>query len=332
VSAPRPETLGFVESRYPGARAEPLAGDASTRRFLRVTPPCGPSVVVMDYGSPFEGETDDLRLGRLFRDAELPVAGLIDAVGPAGCLVLEDLGDRTLAEQIVAEPDEARVEAWLGKATELAVRIAVRGTPALLRSERASGPALDPERFRFEMDFFLEHYVGGLRGLEAPRELRPLLHRLAERAADSPGKVLCHRDFHTRNLMVRGDESLVMVDIQDARWGPDSYDLASLLRDAYVEIPEPVVDRLFEAYRVALPDSPPAEAFRGRFDLVSAQRMLKALGTFGYQAARLGRERYLEGLPRTLTRLRRLLPALEATAELWSSLAETEILLPLTRE
>ena len=69
-----------------------------------------------------------------------------------------------------------------------------------------------------------------------PDDLGRALHELADRAAASPRKVLCHRDFHSRNLMLPPDHSLAMVDIQDARWGPDSYDLASILRDAYIEM------------------------------------------------------------------------------------------------
>ena len=102
-----------------------------------------------------------------------------------------------------------------------------------------------------------------------------------------------------------------MVDIQDARWGPDSYDLASLLRDAYVELDERWIDPLVERYRSSLPEPPEPRAFRRRFDTVCAQRMIKALGTFGYQMSALGRRRYAAAIPRTQARLRRLLPGLD---------------------
>ena len=153
-----------------------------------------------------------------------------------------------------------------------AAEIANRGTPVLKDSERAEGPALDAERFRFEMDYFLEHYVRGLRGIEnPPEELTGALHALADRAADTPRRVLCHRDYHSRNLMVAADGSLAMVDIQDARWGPDTYDLASLLHDGYIEFDEDWIDPLIDLYLSAL-DGPPAEGFRTRLTRVSAQR------------------------------------------------------------
>ena len=120
--------------------------------------------------------------------------------------------------------------------------------------------------------------MGGLRGMEPAPSLRPRLHALADAAAASSAPVLCHRDYHSRNLMVRGDGSLAMVDFQDARWGPDTYDLASLLRDAYVEIDEGLVERMVARFG-------DAQDLRARFDLVAAERMIKALGTFGYQAS-----------------------------------------------
>jgi aminoglycoside/choline kinase family phosphotransferase len=98
-----------------------------------------------------------------------------------------------------------------------------------------------------------------------------------------------------------------MVDIQDARWGPDAYDLASLLRDAYVDIQEDWVEPLIRHYLDQLDDAPSYDEFRQRFDIVAAQRMLKALGTFGYQIAVLGNRRYESAISRTTARLRRLL-------------------------
>jgi aminoglycoside/choline kinase family phosphotransferase len=126
--------------------------------------------------------------------------------------------------------------------------------------------------------------------------------------------------------MVRPDGSLAMVDIQDARWGPDSYDLASLLRDAYVDLDESWIEPFVDSYRSSLPEPPELRAFRRRFDTVSAQRMIKALGTFGYQMSALGRQRYASAIPRTQARLRRLLPGLDETRRLGKLLVEAELL------
>jgi len=272
----------------------------------------------MDYGEPFEGETDDVRLSRVFGAAGLPVARIFELVPDPGCLIQEDLGDLTVARAVLEEP--AQLPRLLERAVTLAVEVAVRGTPALAQSERAVGPALDAARFRFEMDFFLEHYVSGLLERERPvPELRSKLHRLADRAAESPRKALCHRDFHSRNLMLPPGGGLAMVDIQDARWGPDTYDLASLLYDAYVDIPDDLRDRGRESFRAALPDPPPRPGFESRLRLVATQRMIKALGTFGYQASTRGRRGYLSSVPRTLARLETLLPDLGGDFRLFES-------------
>jgi aminoglycoside/choline kinase family phosphotransferase len=304
---------------FPGARAETLVADASSRRFHRLFLSDGTTRVVMDYGSAFEGETDDVRLARVFGQAGLAVARVLQILPQAGALVLEDLGDETLESALASAAAGGRPkrDELLKSAVKLAAEIATRGTATLLRSDRAQAPALDKERFLFEMRFFLEHYVGSFLARAQSSSLREEVESLALIAAAHP-RVLCHRDYHSRNIMVRGDGSLAMVDIQDARWGPDTYDLASLLCDAYVDLDEGEAAELFELYVRVLPLPGPAdaEALRARFDIVAAQRMIKALGTFGYQIAVLGRERYRSAIPRTLERLARRLPRSASTASL----------------
>ena len=323
---PRAEVVREVAAAFPEARIEPLAGDASTRRFWRIRGADGDTRVLMDYGKPFEDETDDVRLARIFREAGLPVAEVLDIWGPAGCILLEDLGNTTLESAVVQPNGLRRPEAreLLERAVLLATRVAESGTAALARSDRRAGPALDSERFRFEMDYFLEHYARGLRRCDPPPGLRSALHALADRAADTPRPVLCHRDFHSRNLMVRAGGGLAMVDVQDARWGPDCYDLASLVRDAYIEVDE-WLDPLVELYVSTLREPPP-EGFHSRFRRVSAQRMLKALGTFGYQVAEREDLRYMSAIPRTVRRLNALLPSMTETRPLHDLLVSADLL------
>jgi N-acetylmuramate 1-kinase len=257
------------------------------------------------------------------------VARVIDILPDAAALVLEDLGDETLEAALACAGSGGHPtrDDLYRSAVVLAAAIATRGTDALARSERAGGPALDADRFLFEMRFFLEHYVGSYLGRpEAAPTLRTVVENLALAAAAHP-RVLCHRDFHSRNLMVRSDGTIALVDIQDARWGPDTYDLASLLRDAYVDISEREVDELFELYWQQLPLRPDAVVLRQRFDLVAAQRMIKALGTFGYQIAVLGKERYKDAVPRTIDRLSRLLSTNTQTKPLAEAMLRSGILI-----
>ena len=163
------------------------------------------------------------------------------------------------------------------------------------------------------------------RAKNAAPALTPALFDLADRAAATP-RVMCHRDYHCRNIMVLPDGTLAMVDIQDARWGPDTYDLASLLRDAYMDLDEELVVGLVERYRSALPDPPEPTAFRSRFDVVAAERMIKALGTFGYQIHVRGQARYRDAIPRTVKRLRHFLPEMEGGPALLELLDQAEAL------
>jgi len=316
----------LVDTLFPGARVAPMTGDASDRRFYRVSPSDGPPRVLMDYGKAFDDDTDDMVMTGVFEGAGLPVAAIVRTCPDAGCLVLEDLGDRTLESVVDAGPGDR--DPLYARAIDLLVEIAGPGSEALARSARADGPALDAERFHFEMDFFVEHYAGGLAGVTASPRLVAALHDLADRAARAPRRVLCHRDFHARNLMVRADGSLAMVDIQDARWGPDTYDLASLLRDAYLDVEEDRIDGWIEAYRSRLRPAPEPEAFRERFDIVAAQRMIKALGTFGYQIGILGRAKYGSSVARTVARLAGQLPRSTWTAPLAPVLEEAGLLAP----
>jgi aminoglycoside/choline kinase family phosphotransferase len=118
--------------------------------------------------------------------------------------------------------------------------------------------------------------------------------------------VLCHRDYHSRNLMLH-EGLLHIIDFQDTRMGPDTYDLVSLLRDSYVDFTEQQVEELI-AFFLALRGSPDRRSaqeesreYRRRFDLMALQRNLKALGTFGFQTTSRANTVYIQYIPRTLT-------------------------------
>jgi len=105
------------------------------------------------------------------------------------------------------------------------------------------------------------------------------------------------------------DGQLYIIDFQDARMGPNTYDLASLLRDSYVNLTEETVDELIGYFLSPDPSAPPPataarQEFRRRFDVMALQRNLKALGTFGYQAAARQNPVYLQYIPRTLRYVR----------------------------
>jgi N-acetylmuramate 1-kinase len=166
--------------------------------------------------------------------------------------------------------------------------------------------AFDIEKLTWELQFFVKHFLEGYRGASLDARARAGLGeefaQIAEELAGEP-RVLCHRDYHSRNLMLH-EGRLYIIDFQDARMGPDTYDLVSLLRDSYVDFTEPQVEALIAFFLAGSGPGADAHEFRRRFDLMAVQRNLKALGTFGYQTLTRANTVYIQYMPRTLRYLR----------------------------
>jgi N-acetylmuramate 1-kinase len=297
-----------------------LSGDASTRRYLRIVEKGQTSVLAL-YPEHFApADMPFLLVHTLLKGWGIPVPAVLDHDGARGIVLLEDLGDVTV-QSALAEDDSARDDLYL-QALEQLVRLqreAARGEP----TGACFAIAFDVEKLSWELHYFLKHFVEGHRGRQLTVTDRATLaeafHRLSEEIASWP-RVLCHRDYHSRNLMVQ-DGSIRWIDFQDARMGPATYDLVSLLRDSYVELPEAFVADRAEAFRqMALP-SEPRETFLRRFDLTSVQRNLKALGTFGYMASVRGNDVYSRYVPGTLAHVRRNLERYSELAPLRRALA-----------
>jgi len=301
---------GFLDERIrprggAAVTVVPLAGDASTRRYYRVAHGSVRQVLAL-YPEPFETERLSFAVVRGLLDGwGIPVPQIRDHDGARGILLLEDLGDLTLQE-LLREAGASRREDLYREAVDGLVRLqreAARGAQAA----DCFRIAFDVEKLSWELHYFEKHFLEGLRGCELTVEDRATLaaafHRLTEELAGWP-RVLCHRDYHSRNLMLHAGR-LYWIDFQDARLGPATYDLASLLRDSYVELAEEfVAERAEEFRRKALPGEDRG-AFLRRFELTCVQRNLKALGTFGYMSTVRGSSVYLPYIPRTLEHARR---------------------------
>jgi len=291
---------------------EPLSGDASTRVYARLRRDGAPAQVLAVHPESFDiDEMPFARVARLLAAMPVPVPSILAHSGPLGILALEDLGDLTLQEHLrTASPAER--QARYREAVTLVATMQARGAELETDALVPWGLAFDVEKLSFELRFFTEHFLEAHRGVGLSAAERAALDQewftLAEELAAEP-RVLCHRDFHSRNLMLHADR-LWIIDFQDARMGPDTYDLVSLLRDSYVELPPAEVDALIDTFLAARPGAAggpaaaEADVFRQRFDVMALQRNLKALGTFGYQASARGKTGYLESVPRTLGYLR----------------------------
>ncbi len=293
-------------------RVVPLTGDASDRRYFRVLLLDTPSIVLSLYSRPFDVVTlPFVNVARLLEQMPVPIPAVLGHADDVGILALEDLGDVTLQAHLGAAT-AAEHAALYRQAVALIATMQRRGAELESPDYLPYGIAFDVEKLSWEMDFFIKHFIEAYRGVvfrpEEREELRREFATLVESLAAEP-RVLCHRDYHSRNLMLH-DGRLCIIDFQDARMGPDTYDLVSLLRDSYVDLPEQTVDELI-AYFLALKGVSGGEAeFKRRFNLMALQRNLKALGTFGYQTTTRRNPVYIQYIPRTLRYVRDNLDAM----------------------
>ncbi len=278
--------------------AQPLAGDASVRAYFRITAPDEKTYMLAYYPQEVRGQL------RRFLDAYSAVAphGTIPEVLRSSdfAIVQSDVGDRTLFDLLHEDREEgARL---YRKAIDLLV--AFQHAPA-----GEINPPFTSGFFLSELDMTREYYVEQL--MDVPEEvsarLEPLFRKLSDNLSRHPYR-LCHRDFHGQNIhIVNG--ALYLIDYQDLRLGPDTYDLASLLRDRGVArcLGEQTELELVDYYadRAEAP-----EEVRHRYFETLLQRSIKILGTFAKQPIVRGKMHYLDFIPPTLEGVRRCLAEL----------------------
>lgn len=280
-----------------GWTIEPLAGDASVRAYYRVRGP-GQTYMLAYYPGEVRAQL------RRFLDAYQLVSPHVqvpEVIRSSECAVLQrDVGDRTLYDLLHTDREEG-------------LRRYRESIDLLLGFQRAAGSEINPPFtagfFVAEMDMSREYYAEKLMGVEpaVAARLEPFFRKLGENLVRHP-YVLCHRDFHGQNIHI-GNDSLYLIDYQDLRLGPDTYDLASLLRDRGVArlIGDEAEMKLIEYY-AARCGSP--EGVRRRYFEALLQRSIKILGTYSKQPIVRGRLHYLEFIPPTLESVRRCLDEL----------------------
>ena len=303
-----------VEGLAPrAARIVPLTGDASDRQYFRVLLRDEPSLVLAVHPGPIEFATLPFAaVARLLSVMPVPVPAILAHSDALGILALQDLGDVTLQAHLGAATP-AQHAALYRQAVTFVDTLQRRGADLASPEHLPYRVAFDDEKLTWELTFFTKHFLEAYRGARidaAAREALGAEFAAITRELASEPRVLCHRDYHSRNLMLHGG-SLYVIDFQDARLGPDTYDLASLLRDSYVDFTEPQVDELIAFFlalrsgRAGAATSPAGhQEFVRRFDLMSLQRNLKALGTFGFQTTSRQNPVYIQYIPRTLNSVR----------------------------
>ena len=287
-------------------RVVPLTPDASDRRYFRVLLHGSSSIVLSLYSTAFDVTSlPFVNVATLMAKMPVPIPEVLGHADDIGVLALQDLGDVTLQAHLGASSAEEHA-ALYRQAVALIATLQKRGEQLASPDYLPYGSSFDVDKLTWELDFFTKHFLEAYRGVTLTDKERSALREefgvIVRELAAEP-RVLCHRDYHSRNLMLH-DSQLFIIDFQDARMGPDTYDLVSLLRDSYVDLPEQTVSELI-AYFLALKgvtgDTPD---FRSRFDVMALQRNLKALGTFGYQTTARRNPVYIQYIPRTLRYVR----------------------------
>lgn len=295
------------------------AGDASFRRYFRLSLPGGGTRMLMDAPPAQEDSRPFVAIARRWRAGGLPVPALHAVDLEAGFLELDDLGDTPLQARFAGN-EHPHTLAWHERAMELLHELQNRAAPDDL-------PAYDAALLGRELDLFPEWCLDRWLGMTAPPNWAELRQALIESALAQP-VVAVHRDFDAMNLMVH-DERLHLIDFQDAVAGPISYDLISLLRGRYCRFPTERFAGWVEDFRLQaisdgrLPRTIASETFHRQVQAMAAQRALKVLGIFCRLTLRDARSGYLERLPLFLAHLEESLVALPEHAGFHSWLVDT---------
>ena len=294
--------------------------DASFRRYFRASLPDGRSYVVMDAPPDREDCRPFVHVARLLRAAGVHAPEVHAEDLAQGFLLLGDLGTQTYLQELNAD-NAARL---LGDATDALLRWQLATRPGEL-------PPYDEALLRREMNLFPEWYVSRHLGVELSNAQKAELegiYRLLVKSALAQPAVYVHRDYMPRNLMV-SEPNPGVLDFQDAVLGPITYDMVSLLRDAFVSWDEErVLDwsvRYWEkAKRAGLPVQTGFAEFWRAFEWMGLQRHLKVLGIFARINYRDGKPKYLEDTPRFVRYARAVSERYAALAPLARLLDELE--------
>jgi len=295
------EALGLSESV--SIELSPLEGTGSDRTFFRLRWNRRDSAILVHYDPKRIENTYYADIAAFLREIEIPAPQLIRH-DPAGCLiVMEDLGDTDLwsFRETVWETRRVLYQKTLTIVNRLHSFPKNDFPSARVRLMESFGPHL----YRSERDYFRDHFVRDVRGIKLglsfERELEAELSALAERLAGTV-RCLVHRDLQSHNVMIR-DREPFFIDFQGMRFGSPFYDLGSLLCDPYVNFSGSEQDELLSFYYGLSKWDHDWATFRKTFWEASAQRLMQALGAYGFLGLKKGITTFLEHIPAGLRHL-----------------------------
>ncbi|MCO4794029.1 MAG: phosphotransferase [Bacteriovoracaceae bacterium] len=303
-----------------------LTGDAGTRRYYRVTPEKNESYVVcLDNPIKEEGKTSAfLEVHETLSNRKVRVPKLYDVNLMKGYYLEEDLGDSTMLKLLSQATQEEELDYYKKAIDEL---IKIHSTEASeIKGKSFETLAFDFEKLLYEIEFTNKYFIGEFLGHDLwgteKRQMDECFTEIVNELSNQK-RVLTHRDYHSRNIMVKNDE-LIIIDFQDARMGVPQYDLTSLLEDAYFEIERKNKYTLkkyyWENYLEKTGFQKDFSEFERLYSLMTIQRVYKAIGSFSFIHSTRKDIRYLKYIGYCFEKLRVILNTLPEYTELRKAL------------
>ena len=282
------QTIGWEEWQM-----EVASADASFRSYYRLSRKTDDETyVLMDSSKLLESIPPFVDMNERLTAVNVRVPGIIVKNIKLGYLILEDFGTTHYLDILNQENHER----LYSKAIDEIVK--------MQKADIGDLPLYDREFLLSEMalmqEWYLEKYLNVVLDPEQKKMVKLTMEHIANIVLQQPQNVFVHRDFHSRNIMLTTKNDIGIIDFQDARMGPVTYDLVSLLRDVYVEFDPKDVERLALSFRDKKGLDVDDATFMRWFDFMGLQRHIKILGIFARLHLRDGKDGYLNDIPLTM--------------------------------
>jgi N-acetylmuramate 1-kinase len=273
---------------------EPASSDASFRRYFRITLP-EQQLIVMDAPPDKENIGQFISVAELLRLSDVNVPLIYQQNLDDGFLVLEDFGSHSFLDKL----NPGNATELYGSALDSLLKLQTN-----FDINECALPPYDEALLQKELGIFEEWFINQALDMEIPASAWNTVRNILVTSALEQPLTCVHRDYHSRNLMVLDNNSIGVIDFQDAVIGPVTYDLVSLLRDCYIAWPQDQIEQWTAQHYQKLKQAGiitcDLPVFTRWFDLMGMQRHLKAIGIFSRLHLRDGKPGYLNDIPRTL--------------------------------
>ena len=290
-----------------------LPGDASTRTYYRISTDNNRYVVCLEtVKNEFDARSNFLVVGEAFLKNHVRTPIIYDTIDKSGYILQEDLGDETLLMRFAHINSIEEEYDFLKKAVDNLIKIHKIKYENYPNANFAK-LMFDQEKLLSEMNFSIKNFFINFLGhhLSEHEQQCLILHfeNLCKKLSDTKF-VLCHRDFHTRNIMVVNEE-LVLIDFQDARIGIPQYDLVSILEDCYHKVNDLNVEKIkryyWDNFLKSTGYQKSYEDFEKYYNLMAIQRIFKAVGSFSFFVSQRKDYRYLKYIGYAMEKLKEFL-------------------------